>query len=110
MLLASPGLEDLYEKTCNFVETGSREREELVHPTRALKFLVGLKEKREMMALGGPWSPSLDGAGPGTDPSTLIRYCCSFSTLLFVFSFHPSLTFRSSIKFTTSFKSSLPSS
>merc|ERR1740128_1099498 len=73
MLLASPNIEDLYEKTCNFVDKDSKDREELVHPTRALKFLVGLKEKREMMALGGPWSPSLDGAGPGTDPSTLIR-------------------------------------
>jgi hypothetical protein len=44
-----------------------------VHPTRALKFLVGLKGKSETMAIGGPWSPSLDGADPANDPSVLIK-------------------------------------
>merc|ERR1719282_676344 len=73
MLLASPNMEDLYEKTCHFVDKDSRDRDDLVHPTRALKFLVGLKEKREVMAIGGPWSPSLDGANPGSDSSTLIN-------------------------------------
>ena len=73
MLLSSPNIDGLYEKTCNLVDSGSREREDLVHPTRALKFLVGLKEKREVMAIGGPWSPSLDGANPSSDPSTLIK-------------------------------------
>jgi len=73
MLLSSPSIEELYEKTCNLVDSGSREREDLVHPTRALKFLVGLKEKREVMAIGGPWSASLDGGNPESDPSTLIK-------------------------------------
>lgn len=73
MLLASPNIEDLYEKTCNFVDKDSKDREDLVHPTRALKFLVGLKEKREIMAIGGPWSPSQDGADPVNDPTTLIK-------------------------------------
>jgi len=73
MLLSSPNMDGLYEKTCNLVDSGSREREDLVHPTRALKFLVGLKEKREVMAIGGPWSPSLDGPNPSSDPSTLIK-------------------------------------
>merc|ERR1719264_1405174 len=73
MLLSSPNIDGLYEKTCNLVDSGSREREDLVHPTRALKFLVGLKEKREVMAIGGPWSPSLDGPNPSSDPSTLIK-------------------------------------
>jgi len=73
MLLASPNIEDLYEKTCNFVDKDSKDREDLVHPTRALKFLVGLKEKREIMAIGGPWSPSMDGADPINDPTTLIK-------------------------------------
>merc|ERR1719382_392341 len=45
MLLSSPNMDGLYEKTCNLVDSGSRDREDLVHPTRALKFLVGLKEK-----------------------------------------------------------------
>jgi hypothetical protein len=73
MLLSSPNSEELYERTCNFVDKDSRERDDLVHPTRALKFLVGLKEKREIMAIGGPWSPSLDGPSPGSDPTTLIK-------------------------------------
>jgi hypothetical protein len=58
-----------------------------VHPTRALKFLVGLKGKSETMAIGGPWSPSLDGADPANDPSVLIKtaireepaFCLQFS-------------------------------
>lgn len=73
MLLASPNMEDLYEKTCHFVDKDSRDRDDLVHPTRALKFLVGLKEKREVMAIGGPWSPSLDGPNPESEPTTLIK-------------------------------------
>ena len=73
MLLSSPNMDGLYDKTCNLVDSGSREREDLIHPTRALKFLVGLKEKREVMAIGGPWSPSLDGPNPSSDPSTLIK-------------------------------------
>jgi len=73
MLLSSPNIEELYERTCHFVDKDSKERDELVHPTRALKFLVGLKEKREIMAIGGPWSPSLDGPNPGSDPTTLIK-------------------------------------
>merc|ERR550519_3223234 len=73
MLLASPNIEDLYEKTCLFVDKDSKDREDLVHPTRALKFLVGLKEKREIMAIGGPWSPSQDGQDPINDPTTLIK-------------------------------------
>ena len=73
MLLSTPGMEELFEKTCHFVDKDSRDRDDLVHPTRALKFLVGLKDKREVMAIGGPWSPSLDGANPGSDSSTLIN-------------------------------------
>lgn len=76
MLLASPSEEDLYEKTCHLIEKDSEEkdsREGLVHPSRALKFLVGLKGKSETMAIGGPWSPSLDGADPKNDPSVLIK-------------------------------------
>ena len=73
MLLATPNIEDLFEKTCHFIDKDSRDRDDLVHPSRALKFLVGLKEKREIMAIGGPWSPSLDGGNPESDPTTLIN-------------------------------------
>ena len=45
----------------------------MVHPTRAIQFLVGSRGKNETLAIGGPWSPSLDGPNPDTDPSVLIR-------------------------------------
>lgn len=76
MLLAAPELEDLYEKTCHLIEKDSQRddpREGLVHPSRALKFLVGMKGKSETMAIGGPWSPSLDGSDPVNDPGVLIK-------------------------------------
>jgi len=76
MLLASPDLEEFYEKTCHLIEKDSQKddpRENLIHPSRALKFLVGLKGKSETMAIGGPWSPSLDGSDPANDPSVLIK-------------------------------------
>eukprot|EP00061_Rhincodon_typus_P013922 g40604.t1 len=47
------------------------------------KFLVGMKGKDEAMAIGGHWSPSLDGPNPETDPSVLIRTairCCKALT------------------------------
>ncbi|CAG5106108.1 Similar to ccar1: Cell division cycle and apoptosis regulator protein 1 (Xenopus laevis) [Cotesia congregata] len=44
-----------------------------VHPTRLINFLVGLRGKNETMAIGGPWSPSLDGPNPEKDPSVLIK-------------------------------------
>jgi len=72
MLLASPNIEDLYEKTCQLAEA-EKDTRNLVHPTRAIQFLVGLKGKNESMAIGGPWSPSLDGADPANDPSVLIK-------------------------------------
>ncbi|GCB77053.1 hypothetical protein scyTo_0018419, partial [Scyliorhinus torazame] len=46
-------------------------------------FLVGMKGKDEAMAIGGHWSPSLDGPNPETDPSVLIRTairCCKALT------------------------------
>jgi len=76
MLIASPGLEDLFDKTCHFVEKDTDDndgRDGLVHPSRAIKFLVGLKGKSETMAVGGPWSPSLDGKDPVNDPTVLIK-------------------------------------
>ena len=34
-----------------------------------MQFLVGVRGKNEAMAIGGPWSPSLDGPNPASDPS-----------------------------------------
>ena len=56
-----------------FDDTDSTDKVELVHPIRALKFVVGLKDKHESMPIGGPWSPSQDGADPVNDPTTLIK-------------------------------------
>lgn len=37
-----------------------------------LKFIVGKRDKSELMCLGGPWLPS-DGPDPGNNPSALIN-------------------------------------
>ena len=50
-------------------EKGYHNRDSLVHPTRAIQFLVGVRGKNEALAIGGPWSPSLDGLDPASDPS-----------------------------------------
>ena len=53
--------------------SGNHGRDHLVHPARALHFLVGVRGKSETMAIGGPWSPSLDGEDPDGDPSVLVN-------------------------------------
>uniref|UniRef100_A0A8C5WG62 Cell division cycle and apoptosis regulator protein 1 n=1 Tax=Leptobrachium leishanense TaxID=445787 RepID=A0A8C5WG62_9ANUR len=73
MLLASPSLEDLYHKSCALAEDPIELREGFQHPARLVKFLVGMKGKDEAMAIGGYWSPSLDGSDPVKDPSVLIK-------------------------------------
>ena len=72
MLLSTPPIEDLYHKSCALAEDPTDGQESFQHPTRLLQFLVGLKGK-EPMAIGGPWSPSLDGANPTGDPRVLIN-------------------------------------
>ena len=71
--MASPTIEELYHKSCALAEDGSDQRESFQHPTRLLHFLVGLKGKGEPMAIGGAWSPSLDGPNPEGDPRVLIK-------------------------------------
>ncbi|XP_067858754.1 cell division cycle and apoptosis regulator protein 1 isoform X1 [Heptranchias perlo] len=83
MLLASPGMEELFHKSCALAEDSQEIREGFQHPARLIKFLVGMKGKDEAMAIGGHWSPSLDGPNPETDPSVLIRTairCCKALT------------------------------
>ncbi|XP_014276938.1 cell division cycle and apoptosis regulator protein 1 isoform X3 [Halyomorpha halys] len=77
MLMASPGLEELYSKCIVMAEDreGSRstvDEDSLSHPTRLIHFLVGTRGK-ENMAIGGPWSPSLDGPNPSEDPGVLVK-------------------------------------
>jgi hypothetical protein len=78
MLMSMSGLDELYQKCCAMAEDkDKRDREseerDFVHPARLLNFLVGLRGKNETMAIGGPWSPSLDGENPEKDPSVLIK-------------------------------------
>lgn len=65
-----PTMEALYRKSCG---TANSDADDLQHPTRLIQFLVGERGKNEPMALGGPWSPSLDGQNPRDDPRVLIR-------------------------------------
>ncbi|RXM36603.1 Cell division cycle and apoptosis regulator protein 1 [Acipenser ruthenus] len=73
MLLANPSLEELYHKSCALADDPQELREAFQHPARLIKFLVGMKGKDEAMAIGGHWSPSLDGANPEKDHSVLIK-------------------------------------
>ena len=64
---------DLFLLKSVFVSLGATNRDNLVHPTRAIQFLVGARGKNETIAIGGPWSPSLDGPNPESDPSVLVK-------------------------------------
>lgn len=72
MLMSMPAMEEIYKRCCGVTEDRDSDRD-YVHPTRLINFLVGLRGKNETMAIGGPWSPSLDGASPERDPSVLIK-------------------------------------
>ncbi|XP_012285928.1 cell division cycle and apoptosis regulator protein 1 [Orussus abietinus] len=72
MLISMPAMEEIYKRCCGVTEDRDPDRD-YVHPTRLINFLVGLRGKNETMAIGGPWSPSLDGPNPDKDPSVLIR-------------------------------------
>ncbi|OWK07530.1 CCAR1, partial [Cervus elaphus hippelaphus] len=83
MLMASPSMEDLYHKSCALAEDPQELRDGFQHPARLVKFLVGMKGKDEAMAIGGHWSPSLDGPDPEKDPFVLIKTaipCCKALT------------------------------
>lgn len=71
-----PPMSEIYRKCFATAEEKDKDRDEernFVHPTRLITFLVGLRGKHEPCCIGGPWSKSLDGANPETDPSVLIN-------------------------------------
>lgn len=69
-----PPMSEIYRQCFSAAEEKERDDERsAVHPTRLINFLVGIRGKNEAMAIGGPWSPSLDGPNPDRDPSVLIR-------------------------------------
>ncbi|GBN35288.1 Cell division cycle and apoptosis regulator protein 1, partial [Araneus ventricosus] len=73
MLMSTPALNEIFRKSCALAQDGDEAKENFVHPTRLISFLVGLKGKNETVAIGGPWSPSLDGPNPEKDPATLVK-------------------------------------
>lgn len=74
MLMGIPPMSEMYRKCFSAGEEKERDEERgYVHPTRLINFLVGIRGKNEAMAIGGPWSQSLDGPNPERDPSVLIR-------------------------------------
>ncbi|XP_078499317.1 cell division cycle and apoptosis regulator protein 1 isoform X3 [Lissotriton helveticus] len=83
MLLASPSMEDMYHKSCALAEDPQELKDGFQHPARLVKFLVGMKGRDEAMAIGGHWSPSLDGPDPEKNQSVLIKTairCCKALT------------------------------
>uniref|UniRef100_UPI00398EAEE5 cell division cycle and apoptosis regulator protein 1-like n=1 Tax=Pristiophorus japonicus TaxID=55135 RepID=UPI00398EAEE5 len=73
ILLSCPDLQELYRQTCTLAEVPKETAEVPQHPSKLLKFLVGMKGQEEAVAIGGCWSPSLDGPGPDKDPRVLIK-------------------------------------
>ncbi|XP_065366379.1 cell division cycle and apoptosis regulator protein 1-like isoform X2 [Calliphora vicina] len=71
MLMSLPPIAEMYKKC--FENDDDDVHHRAVHPSRLINFLVGVKGRGGPMAIGGPWSPSLDGENPDTDPSVLIR-------------------------------------
>uniref|UniRef100_A0A158R6B6 SAP domain-containing protein n=1 Tax=Syphacia muris TaxID=451379 RepID=A0A158R6B6_9BILA len=74
ILLCHNGLSSVHQKAFGLLADGTTD--ESVDPvpfSRCINFLVGTRGKGEVMALGGLWSPSLDGNDPESDPQVLIR-------------------------------------
>uniref|UniRef100_A0A5K3F7Z0 SAP domain-containing protein n=1 Tax=Mesocestoides corti TaxID=53468 RepID=A0A5K3F7Z0_MESCO len=71
MPVASPELAELYKHT--FRAADEKGDSEKVAAIKNIHFVVGGKSKVETMAIGGPWSPSLDGPDPESNPQTLIN-------------------------------------
>jgi len=82
MLLTTSSLDDIYHKACALADDPDDVREPFQHPTRLIQFLVGLRGKNEPMAIGGPWSPSLDGPDPAVDQKVLVKTAIRTTTAL----------------------------
>uniref|UniRef100_A0A1I7XK81 SAP domain-containing protein n=1 Tax=Heterorhabditis bacteriophora TaxID=37862 RepID=A0A1I7XK81_HETBA len=72
LLLAHGGKQELHKKSFGLMPDGTTDdSHEPIPLIKHLQFLVGVRGK-ENMAIGGSWSPSLDGEDP-TNPATIIR-------------------------------------
>ena len=72
---ASKHVEALFLQLLLSIFSAFHSKESLVHPTRAIQFLVGVRggSKDNAAAIGGPWSASLDGEDPATNPAVLVK-------------------------------------
>lgn len=75
--MSSPDIQTLISRSCLINQESSKNSsinpDDLEHPTKLIKFLVGVRYQNEYFPIGGPWSESLDGPNPGNDPQVLIR-------------------------------------
>ena len=76
--MSSPDIQTLISRSCLINNGDSKTSstinpDDLEHPTKLIKFLVGVRYQNEYFPLGGSWSESLDGPNPDTDPQVLIR-------------------------------------
>nr|XP_006625708.2 PREDICTED: cell cycle and apoptosis regulator protein 2 isoform X1 [Lepisosteus oculatus]XP_015197735.1 PREDICTED: cell cycle and apoptosis regulator protein 2 isoform X1 [Lepisosteus oculatus]XP_015197745.1 PREDICTED: cell cycle and apoptosis regulator protein 2 isoform X1 [Lepisosteus oculatus]XP_015197753.1 PREDICTED: cell cycle and apoptosis regulator protein 2 isoform X1 [Lepisosteus oculatus]XP_015197768.1 PREDICTED: cell cycle and apoptosis regulator protein 2 isoform X1 [Lepisosteus  len=72
LLLSMPSLEEIYRQCCSLSQDNKEPAEGAVHPTALIKFVVGIRGGEERW-IGGPWSPSEDGANPAKEPQVLVR-------------------------------------
>ncbi|VDK62312.1 unnamed protein product [Onchocerca ochengi] len=73
VLMSHQGLSVVHQKAFGLLVDGSLDENiDSASLKRCINFLVGTRNK-EMMAIGGAWSPSLDGENPESDPQVFIR-------------------------------------
>ncbi|CAF5014316.1 unnamed protein product, partial [Rotaria socialis] len=77
MLMSTPDIQTLISRSCLINNENGKSAtinpDDLEHPTKLIKFLVGVRHQNEYFPIGGPWSKSLDGANPESDPQVLRR-------------------------------------
>lgn len=72
LLLDCPDFEGVARECFQFVDGVQDKKGGPHHPAKLIKFLMGKKDK-EVVTLGGAWSPSLDGPNPEEDQTVLIQ-------------------------------------
>lgn len=72
MLINSPDTGEIIKAVCDG-DSDITDNNQYKTLNKTLHFLVGSKGKNEPMAIGGPWSASLDGQNPDEDPKVLIN-------------------------------------
>ncbi|KAM3721102.1 Cell division cycle and apoptosis regulator protein [Dirofilaria immitis] len=73
VLMSHQGLSMVHQKAFGLLADGSvDENIDSASLKRCINFVVGTRNK-EMMAIGGAWSPSLDGDNPESDPQVFVR-------------------------------------